>query len=104
MNAMELLHAVLSQVFPGAETTLSTPLHEDGFWSLDFRLPDYYLSIDWRESDGFSLTSDSEHGYGEGPDEVYPDFSAALLRIIQLVQNRLETVPPHRVRIRELRQ
>jgi hypothetical protein len=71
---------------------------------MDIRLADYHLSVEWRERDGFALTADEEHGFGEGADEVYPDLSGALPRIIHLVQNRLETVPPYPVRIKELRE
>ena len=104
MNAIEYLDELLSRLFPTAETSLSKPLRADGFWSLDVRLADYHLGIDWREADGFSLTSDAEHGYGEAADEAYQDFPTASLRAIQLIQHRLETVPPDPVRIKELRE
>ncbi|HEX3149509.1 MAG TPA: hypothetical protein VHR66_15650, partial [Gemmataceae bacterium] len=54
--------------------------------------------------DGFALTADPNHGYGEAADEVYPDFASALPRISRLIQNRLETVPPCQVRIKALRE
>ena len=105
MNQIELMRAVLSCVFPKAQITLDKPLHENGFWSMDVRLPgDYHLAIDWREASGFGLTSDAEHGYGEPADEHFEDFETALMRIIKLVKNRMETVPPYAVRIKELRQ
>ena len=48
MNQVELLRAVLSCVFPKAQITLEKPLHENGFWSMDVRLPiGYHLAIDW---------------------------------------------------------
>jgi DNA-binding XRE family transcriptional regulator len=104
MNAIELMDTVLARLFPTAERALGKPRNKDGFWSLDVRLPDYHLGIDWREQDGFSLTADPEHGYGEGADESFPDFATALPRIIQLVQHKLETLPPYPIRIKELRE
>ncbi len=105
MNQIELMRAVLSCVLPKAQITLEKPLHENGFWSMDVRLPgDYHLAIDWREASGFGLTSDAEHGYGEPADEHFKEFEAALMRTFELVKNRMETVPPYAVRIKELRQ
>ncbi len=105
MNQIELLRAVLSCFFRKAEITLEKPLHEKGFWSMDIRLPGgYLLAIDWRETSGFRLTSDAEHGYGEPADEHFSDLEAALMRSVKLLKNRMETVPPYAVRIKELRQ
>lgn len=104
MNAIESMDSILAMLFPAAERKLGKPLHADGFWSLDVRLADYHLGIDWREADGFRLTSDAEHGYGEPADEAYRDFSEASLRAIKLILHRLETVPPYPVRIKELRE
>jgi DNA-binding transcriptional regulator YiaG len=105
MNQIELMRAVLSCVFPEAKVTLEKPVRADGFWSMDVRLPnDYHLAIDWRESSGFGLTADAEHGYGESADEHYKTFEKALMRSVHLIKNRAETVPPYAVRIKELRQ
>ncbi len=105
MNEIELMRAVLSHVFPDAHITIEKPLHADGFWSMDVRLPGgYHIAIDWCEGSGFGLTSDSEHGYGEPADEHYRDFADAMMRAMKLIQNRAETVPPYAVRIKELRQ
>ncbi len=105
MNEMELMHAVLSHVFPSAQISLEKPLHQDGFWSMDVRLSvGYHLAIDWREASGFGLTSDAEHGYGEPADEHFTDFEAALMRSVKLIKNRMETLAPYAVRMKELRQ
>ena len=104
MNGIQHLDSVLALLFPDAERRLYQPLHHDGFWSLDIRFPDYMLVIDWRAADGFLLTADEEHGYGEGADEAYAELPQALARAIKLLQHRLETVPPYPVRIRELRE
>lgn len=104
MNAIQDLNSSLALLFPDAERTLSKPLYQDGFWSLEVRFPDYMLVIDWRAADGFLLTSDAEHGYGEAADEQYAELPHALARAIQLLQHRLETVPPYPIRIRELRE
>jgi len=105
MNQIELMRAVLSCSFPKAQITLEKPLHENGVWSMDVRLPvGYHLAIDWRDGSGFGLTSDAEHGYGEPADEHFDDFGATLMRSIKLINNRMETLPPYAVRIKELRQ
>src|SRR5262245_48047653 len=105
MNLIELLQAVLSRIFPTARITLEKPLAETGFWSMDVRLPGgYHLAIDWREASGFGLTADAGHGYGEPADEHFPDFESALLRSVNLLRNRAETVPPYSLRIKDLRQ
>jgi DNA-binding XRE family transcriptional regulator len=105
MNQIEQLRTVLSCAFPKAEIVLAQPLHADGFWSMDVRVPGgYHLAIEWREESGFSLTADAEHGYGEPADEHYGDFESALLRSVKLIMLRAETVAPYAVRIKELRQ
>ncbi len=105
MNQIELMQAVLCNTFPEARITLEKPLHENGIWSMDVRLPGgYHMAIDWSETTGFGLTADAEHGYGEPADEHCNDIGTALMRSVKLIKNRAETVPPYPVRIKELRQ
>jgi DNA-binding XRE family transcriptional regulator len=105
MNQIELLHSVLSRVVPDGRITLMKPVHVNGVWSMDVRVPgDYHLAIDWSAKSGFGLTADLEHGYGELADEHYSDLIPALMRCLKLITNRAETIPPYAVRIKELRQ
>jgi DNA-binding XRE family transcriptional regulator len=104
MNDLELLDACVKRSLPSVRTELLRPLRPDGVWGLDVRSDDYFIAVDWRETVGFMLTSDAEHGYGEGADEVYREFPVALSRVLHLIENKLETVPPHPIRIKELRE
>lgn len=104
MNDLEKLHNVLRDAFPDAEFHLNRPVKDTGFWGLEVRRGDYLLVIDWRQQSGFMLTADPEHGYGEPADEVYKDYGVALRRAFLLLHERLETMPPLQVRLKELRE
>jgi DNA-binding transcriptional regulator YiaG len=105
MNQIEVMRDALGCMFPHAQISLLRPSRANGFWSMDVRMPEgYHLAIDWRAEDGFGLTSDAEHGYGEPADERYREFGPALMRSASLIKNSSETVPPYTVRIKELRQ
>jgi DNA-binding XRE family transcriptional regulator len=98
------MNTCIARSAAGAKTELMRPLFPDGFWALDVHVDDFFLAMNWRAGDGFLLTSRSTHGYGEGADEVYRDFSDALPRVLHLIQNKLETVPSYPVRMKELRE
>lgn len=103
-NALEKLQTLIQSAFPDVQFRMYRPVLPTGEWSLDVRRENYLLVIDWREQDGFGLTADPDHGYGEGADEVYLDLPTAFRRAVLLVSEKLETVPPYQVRLKELRE
>ena len=104
MNEIQQMQRFLLNAFSTAKIKLDEPLAKDGVWSLNVFLPDYHLAAAWQAGKGFGIVSDDSHGYGEGADEVYENLDIALPRVIQLLKHRLVTVPPHSVRLKELRE
>jgi len=104
MNPIQKMQRFFLSAFSTARITLDEPLVKDGVWSLNVFLTDYHLAITWQAGKGFGIVSDDVHGYGEGADEVFDDLDRALPRVVQLLTYRLATVPPHAVRLKDLRE
>ncbi|MBX9719900.1 MAG: helix-turn-helix domain-containing protein [Candidatus Obscuribacterales bacterium] len=104
MNEIQQLQRFLLKAFSRARITLDEPIFENGVWSLNVFLPDYHLAVAWQTNKGFGIVSNDSHGYGESADEVYDDLKSALPRVIQLLNERLVTVPPPAVRLKDLRE
>ena len=104
MNEIQQMQRFLLKVFSKARITLDEPIIKNGVWSLNVFLPDYHLAVAWQTKKGFGIVSDDSHGYGEGADEVYEDLDSALPRVIQLLSERLVTVPPPAVKLKDLRE
>jgi DNA-binding Xre family transcriptional regulator len=105
MNQIERIQADLIARFPGLSIEVDPPALETGYWNLDVRRgDDYLMSVEWRPSRGFGLSTPKPDDYGSGADEVYGDASKAFDRIVHLIETGGETVPPLAVRLAELRQ
>jgi DNA-binding XRE family transcriptional regulator len=104
MNPIQKMQRFLLSAFSSARVTLDEPLVKDGVWSLNVFLSNYHLAVAWQTGNGFGIVADDAHGYGEGADEVFADLDRVLPRVIQLLTDRLATVPPRPVRLKELRQ
>jgi hypothetical protein len=90
MNRIEQIRIVLIARFPDLSVDLDPPALGTGCWHLDIRRGgDYLMSVEWRPSGGFGLSTPKPDDYGSGADEVYENASTALDRIVQLIE-RLE--------------
>jgi hypothetical protein len=81
--------------FPEATITLDAPRKRSGEWFLDVNLDGHIVVVHWREKIGFGVSSSMEHGYGEGPDEVYRDDESTYRRVVMLLETRSFTTPPN---------
>jgi hypothetical protein len=80
----DLCDLVLEQ-FPDLRIGVDRPTDSSGSWFIDLELDKKLVTIQWRESQGFGLTPGYQselHGYGEGPDELYPDVESCFARIV----------------------
>lgn len=103
MNPIQSLEQQVLRRFPSARTTLDPAGTPTGPWFLDIELDGHTASVEWRPDRGFGVTSNPCAGYGEGPDEVYPDLGSISRRVVTLLLAKARTVPPKAVRLRELR-
>lgn len=86
MNKIEELQEELSKRFVGINFKLTKPRNPDGKWTLDLTYRARWLVIDWCSKYGFGVSlADDDTLYGEGPDEVYPNYTDALERIEKLL-------------------
>lgn len=99
---IQVLEAQLRKRFPAASLALDVAARPNGTSFLDVELDGHQVVIQWRKGAGFGISSSSDHGYGEGADEVYQDVEAAYGRTISLLLSRTHTSPPESV-LRELR-
>ena len=97
MNEIQRMQKFLQNAFSSARITLDKPLRKGGVWSMNVFLPDYHIAAAWQEGKGFGIVSNDTHGYGEGADEVYENLDIALPRVVQLLNYKLATAPPHSV-------
>ncbi len=103
MAQIHELEKRLRESFPGARLELSEPAFDDGSWSLDILHEGNALVVQWRKGGAFGLSSLEGHGYGEKPDEIYPDVAGTAKRILALLRTGSRTEPPSEVTLRELR-
>ena len=98
MNAIERIRDALRDTVPGVAASLRRPRLTTGMWWLDTSLDGHDVTIQWSPSKGFgiSATKPEEHGFGEGPEEVYMEEPALLARALILLLKKEYTVPPSR--------
>ncbi len=85
--------AVLAR-FPNAELAFDIAENGKGSSVLDVKLDGYSLVVELSPQRGIGVTSNPEIGYGEGPEEVFQEHSAALHRVLELLLSKTKTVPP----------
>ena len=100
---IESLERQIRQRFPNAKLSLDAPKNRTGTWFLDLENRGHSVILQWREGNGFGVSSSPSDGFGEGPDEIYQDEEAAYGRVVSLMLSRGSTSPPKSVRLRELR-
>jgi hypothetical protein len=95
MNSIQKIKRTIEIADPAVSAELTIPDNKQNSWWLDLRVDDYFLVVEWRPSEGFGLSAigSDDCGFG-GPDEVYSDFDQACARILELVKNRANTIPP----------
>jgi DNA-binding Xre family transcriptional regulator len=105
VNQIERIQADLIARFPGVSAEVDPPAVESGAWHLDVRRGgDYLVSVEWRPSRGFGISTPKPDDLWSGPDEVYADAATALARIVHLIGTGGQATPPPAVRLAELRQ
>jgi hypothetical protein len=86
MNKIEELQVELANRFVGINFKMTRPRNPDGQWTLDVMYQSRWLVVEWRAVQGFGISIiDDETMYGEGPDEVHPNYNEALERIEALL-------------------
>jgi HTH-type transcriptional regulator/antitoxin HipB len=103
MNDLQALLRAARKSFPKVRGTLDPAETATGSSFLDLRLGDYWVNVEWREGRGFGVTARPDVAYGEGADEVYPDLSAAVRRVLWLLEHKTRTSPPLADQLRSLR-
>ncbi len=104
MNSLKALREHILRVHPGVITDLASPVHPEGFWSLDVDLADKHLSVQWSTATGFGISSASKENFAEGPDEVFPSLELAKGRVDKLLGTIERTSPPIGVALARLRE
>lgn len=94
MNDMQQLQVGLTKKFVDLETVLLPPLHGTGVWHLDLRYQDRMWVVQWPfEDNAWGLSPvNAMGGYGEGPEESYPDLAGVTTRIIALLTQKRITI------------
>lgn len=100
---IEKLVKQLRDRFPEASITLDRPKKSMGIWYLDVVQDGHPVTVEWKASAGFGVSSSPSPAYGDGADEVYAELEAAYGRVVSLLLSRSFTSPPEPVRLRELR-
>lgn len=93
-NALQNIGDGILERFPNSQLNFDIAENEEGSSFLDVKVGDYSLVIEWSPRRGIGITANSEIGYGEGPQEVFKEPSAALHRVLELLLSRTKTVPP----------
>jgi helix-turn-helix protein len=105
MNEATQLHALLSTRFPDLDIELDEPAKPEGSWYLIVaRRPDLDpIYVEWREGQGFGISTPAAGEFGTGPDEVYPLLDKAFRRVVRLVLSSGSTNPPDPISLADLR-
>ena len=93
MNLLQQLESRVREEFPGVQARLDlAEVPEASSW-LDLTLRDRRATVEWRPGRGFGVSLSPETVYGEGSDEIYPDFSTALKRLVAVLEEGSRTKP-----------
>jgi DNA-binding XRE family transcriptional regulator len=103
IHPMERLAHDLKKRFPDASLSLDRPRRASAQWLLDIAHEGHSAIVQWQAEKGFGISAAPDHGYGEGPDEVYMLEEAAYGRLVSLLLSKNFTAPPQAVSLRELR-
>ena len=93
MNLLQQLESRVREEVPGVQARLDlAEVPEASSW-LDLTLRDLRATVEWRPGRGFGVSSSLEPVYGEGSDEIYPDVSTALNRLVAVLEKGSRTKP-----------
>jgi len=93
MNLLQKLESRVREELPGVQARLDlAEVPEASSW-LDLTLQDHRATVEWRPGRGFGVSSSAEAVYGEGSDEIYPDVSTALKRLVAVLEKGSRTKP-----------
>ncbi len=104
MTTMELFLAALQKRLPEAKLELDRPEHGGGSWWLDARFARHALTVEWKASMGFGISSLPSDGFGDGPDEFFDDEKEALARIEHLLRSGERTQQSSELALKRLRE
>ena len=74
--------------FSGVGIEVDTPRHASSLWYVDIKLGKKLITVQWLESKGFGLCYQYDYelyGYGEGPEELYPDVESCFSRVASIL-------------------
>jgi DNA-binding Xre family transcriptional regulator len=104
MNAVERMRDVVEAMFSEVSGVLDHPTIETGPWNLDFkREGEYLVYVEWRDGQGFGISTPKPDDFGSKPDEYYRDEAQALARVAHLIRTGQPSTPPAAVQLAELR-
>jgi len=93
MNLLQQLESRIREELPGVQARLDLAVAPEASSWLDLTLRDLRATVEWRPGRGFGVSSSPETVYGEGPDEIYPDVSTALDRLVSVLEKGSRTKP-----------
>ncbi len=76
LSGIEALHAAIAERLPEAHVSAEAPPQPNGSWWIDIHYVGKTASIEWRPGRGFGVAG-AHASYGEGPERVFDDASAA---------------------------
>jgi hypothetical protein len=86
MNLLQQLESRVREELPGVQARLDLAVAPEASSWLDLTLRDLRATVEWRPGKGFGVSSSPETVYGEGSDELYPDVSTALNRLVAVLK------------------
>ena len=104
MTTMERFLHLLRERVPGAHFELDRPEMGGGSWWLDVSEGKRALTIEWKPTMGFGVSSLPSEGFGEGPDEFFTDEMEALVRVEHLLRTGERTSRPRELALKRLRE
>ena len=93
MNLLQQLESRVREEFPGVQARLDLAVAPEASSWLDLTLQDHRATVEWRPGRGFGVSSSAETVYGERSDELYPDVSTALTRLVAVLEKGSRTKP-----------
>ena len=93
MNLLQQLESRVREELQGVQARLDLAVAPEASSWLDLTLRDLRATVEWRPGRGFGVSSSPETVYGEGSDELYPDVSTALNRLVAVLEKGSRTKP-----------
>jgi hypothetical protein len=93
VNLLQQLESRVREEFPDVHATLDLSVAPEASSWLDLTLLDHRATVEWRPGRGFGVSSSPETVYGESSDELYPDISTTLKRVVAILKKRSRTDP-----------